>query len=147
MTSIADLVGSRKDLTIKMGSARLQVAYDPNMVTMAESAKIMRQAEEGDPLAMGTRLERVLIDWDLVGPLVADVEVEIEGESDEDGEPAFTNERKTVVAAGDKVPLKADVIQYLPNQLLLTILTKVQEDAAPNPTSRKPTPIRSQRRG
>lgn len=146
MTSIADLVGSRKDLTIKMGSGRLMVAYDPNMVTMAESAKIMRQAEEGDPLAMGTRLERVLIEWDLVGPLEADVETAADGE-DDDGDPVFTTERKTIVAAGDKIPLKADVIQYLPNQLLLTILTKVQEDAAPNPTSRKPTPIRSQRRG
>ncbi len=146
MTSIADLVGSRKDLTIKMGSGRLMVAYDPNMVTMAESAKIMRQAEEGDPLAMGTRLERVLIEWDLVGPLEADVETAVEGDEGDD-DPTFAVERKTIVAAGEKVPLKADVIQYLPNQLLLTILTKVQEDAAPNPTFRKPTQIGSRRRG
>jgi hypothetical protein len=144
MTSIADLVGSRKDLTVKMGAKRLDVAYDPNMVTMAESAKIMRQAEEGDPLAMGTRIERVLIEWDLTGPLEAEVETELEGD---DGEPVFKVERKTIVAAGEKVPLKADVIQYMPNKLLLTILTQVQEDAAPDPTSRKPTPIRSQRRG
>ena len=145
MTSIADLIASRKDLTIKMGTARLNVAYDPNMVTMAESAKIMREAEDGNPLAMGVRLERVLVDWDLEGPLVADVDVP-DGE-DEDGEPTFTTERKQIVEEGKKVPIKADVIQYLPNQLLLTILTKVQEDAAPNPTSRKPTPLRSRQRG
>jgi hypothetical protein len=145
MTSISDLIASRKDITIKMGSGRLQVSYDPNMITMAESAKIMRKAEEGDPLAMGERLERVLVDWDLMGPLVADVDVE-DGE-DDDGEPSFRTERQTVVEEGKKVPLKADVIQYLPNQILLTVLTKVQEDAAPNPTSRKPTPIGSRRRG
>jgi hypothetical protein len=145
MTSISDLIAERKDLTIKIGKGRLQVAYDPNMVTMAESAKIMRQAEEGDPLAMGTRLERVLVEWDLVGPLMADVEVE-DGE-DEDGDPTFRTERQEIVEEGKKVPLKADVLQYLPNQLLLTVLTKVQEDAAPNPTSRRPTPIGSRRRG
>lgn len=145
MTSIADLIASRKDLTIKIGAGRLQVAYDPNKVTMAESAKIMRQAEEGDPLAMGTRLERVLVDWDLTGPLVAEVDVP-DGE-DEDGEPVFRSEVQTVVEEGKKVPLKAEIIQYLPNQILLTVLTKVQEDAAPNPTSRRPTPIGSRKRG
>jgi hypothetical protein len=81
----------------------------------------------------------------LDAPNLADVDVE-DGE-DDDGEPSFRTERQTVVEEGKKVPLKADVIQYLPNQILLTVLTKVQEDAAPNPTSRKPTPIGSRRRG
>ena len=145
MTSIADLIESRKDLRIKVGKGYLNVAYDPNMITMAESAKIMRKAEEGDPLAMGERLERVLVDWDATGPVTAEVDVQ-DGE-DEDGEPVYRSEVQTIVEDGKKIPLKAEVLQYLPNIVLLTVLTKVQEDAAPNPTSRKPTPIGSRRRG
>jgi hypothetical protein len=145
MTSISDLIASRKDLTIKMGKGRLNVAYDPNMITMAESSKIMKKAQEGDPLAMGERLERVLVDWELEGLLEADVDVP-DGE-DDDGEPLFRTERQVIVEDGKKIPLKAEVIQYLPNEILLAILNQVQEDAAPNPTSRKPTPIGSRRRG
>ena len=145
MTSIANLIESRKDLKIKVGKGYLNVSYDPNMVTMAESVRLQRLSEEGDQLVLGTRLERILVEWDADGPVEADVDVE-DGE-DDDGEPVYRTERQTIVEDGKRIPLKAEILQYLPNQVLLAILTKVHEDAAPNPTSRKPTPIGSRRRG
>lgn len=145
MTSIADLIASRRDLSIKVGKGRLNVAYDPNMVTMAESARLQRLAEDGDPLVLGTRLERMLLEWDADGPVKAEVDVE-DGE-DENGDPLYRREFQTIVEDGKRIPLKAEVLQYLPNEVLLSIITKIHEDAAPNPTSRRPTQIGSRRRG
>ena len=122
MPSIANLVEDRAEAVISIGGGELHVAYRPKRVTMAEDARRQRLADDGDSFALAKAMERLLISWDLDGPII---------EESDDGLEI------TRVSAGESVPLDPEVMQFIPLPILVAIMQGVQLDAMPDPGKRR----------
>ena len=136
MPSVAEFVTNDAETTLKIGKNEIPVVvrYRPNEMTTSRLAEMDVRQEAGDMLAFLHMFEKVVIEFDLEGPLYGDVPV-VDAKGNpviEGGDPVY--ERQEIVAAGDTIPVDAEILQYMSMPLLGMIWRGLAEDqSAPDP--------------
>jgi hypothetical protein len=117
---LADIVDDRRECEVDLGNgATLPVVYHPQRVTAGFYSRAMKLLREDDPGFACKALEDVLISMDLEGPIDGRLEDGSWGRIVEEGAP---------------VPITADVLQWIPQWILMGILDGIARDSAPDPT-------------
>lgn len=121
-----DFAKERKDLTVATPIGDIEVVYRPNALTPSDEARLAASREDGAVAAFRELLEqfcRVLVAWDLVGPVYNSVT------GDE------------IVAEDVPIPVRPDILQHVASPIITLIFRTINEDNVPksSKTSRNQT--------
>lgn len=108
--SFSNLVENERTVAIDINGNDLHVTYRPSKLSPAFMTKIGEDIEDDDELAFARLFCSIVADWDLEGPI---------------GEDEF------VVEHGQKVPLEAEYVSWVPAAILRYIIEQIGEDSAP----------------
>jgi hypothetical protein len=138
MPSVAEFVQDEATTVIKLGKNKdipVEIVYRPSQMTADRIDQMTRRDADGDSLAFLRLIEEVLVEWDIEGPLTADVLV-----TNDDGTPKLSDdgnemfERQIIVKEGDLIPIDADVLKYMNSATIVGVWRELmQEQAGPDP--------------
>lgn len=113
---LTDFSRERRDLVIPTPSGDINVTYSPNVLTPSDEAKILA-ARANSPVdsyrELLTQFCRILIAWDLVGPVL----------NSDSGEE--------IVAEDAPIPVKPEILQHVPSPVITLIFRAISEDNVP----------------
>lgn len=138
MPSVSEFVQDEATETIhlgKNGNIPVEITYRPSQMTADRTAQMTRRDAEGDSLAFLRLFEEIVIEWDVEGPLTADVLV-----TDKSGNPALTEngneifEREVIVKEGDIIPIDVNVLKYMAASTIVGIWRELNQlQSGPDP--------------
>lgn len=136
MARVSDFVRDEATCSIPVGDGgeKLTITYRPSRITADSADKLQRYIDERDALAFARHFVDIVVDWDLEGPLYGEIPV-----LDERGKPIYDEEgnevveRKSIVDAGQIVPLKAGVLKYMPQAMMNHVYQELNNDMSPDP--------------
>lgn len=138
MAQVSDFIKDSATLTIEGGSEPTTITYRPSRMNDESTSRFRRYVEEEDSNAFTTFFLEVVSDWNLTGPLYAEVPV-----LDDNGETVRNPdtggeliERRLIVSDGETIPLRVDVVRHIPTSVLTMIWQKLNEDMIPNQPTR-----------
>jgi len=136
MAKVSDFVRDEAMCTISIGDEKAYITYRPSQMTAAATEKLQRYIDERDSLAFARHFAEIVLQWDIEGPVYGDVPVRDEyGDVMYDDDGNEVTERKTIVEVGEIVPLKPNVLQYVPQALLSHVYQELNNDLGPNQTT------------
>jgi len=106
-----------KTIDIDFGHDILTVEYRPSAMVVASDDDDEDESEDGNPLA--ERICQVIVSWNAEGPIPY---IETGGKA-----------IGSIVAEGQTIPLRPEVVQYIAVPALAGILTELNRDALPDP--------------
>lgn len=150
--SIADFETRERSTIVELeqrdGKAlRLALTYDPVFLSEAATQTTQDLSEDGDPLGSAEMFCRLVLDWQLVGPLVTSVLARDDNDRikrDERGRPVW--ERVEVVPPGEPVPLDPEIVQYLPTAFTLAVWREIGRELNGDPKPNRHARRASRRR-
>ena len=138
MPSVAEFVQDEATTVIKLGKNKdipVEIVYRPSQMTADRIDQMTRRDADGDSLAFLRLVEEVIVEWDIEGPLTADVLV-----TNEDGTPKLSDsgneifERQIIVKEGDLIPIDTDVLKYMNSATIVGVWRELmQEQNGPDP--------------
>lgn len=126
---------------------KMSLTYDPSAMTERATQDIQDMAEDGDPLSMAELFCTTVTSWEFMGPLTAKVYARDERGRvvrDDNGRPI--QERFEVVPAGQPIPIDPEVLQYLPNAIVLGIWRAIGKEVSGDPKPNRHSRRASRRR-
>jgi hypothetical protein len=131
MPSLRSLVPEQRTLDFDFGDgATVRIVYDPREITYTPEEIESRRDDEDVRNANAEDLARAVISWDITGPVPI--------------KATKTHAVGSLVAEDQVIPLDAEVISYLPFEVVATLVLAVTLDGQPDPTK---TRNKLQRRG
>lgn len=109
-----DLLNERREVRVKTSLGDLKVVYRPNALTPADLSAYANLKGVDMVKAEIENLANTVVEWDLVGPLYD-----------------RTDNNKLIVEEDTPVPLKKEILQYVPTSILGAVMKTILEDAAP----------------
>lgn len=140
MPSVVEFVQDEATTTIHLSNGRgatydVEITYRPSAMTADATDQMARRDSDGDVLAFLRMFEDVVIEWDIEGPLTANVLVKDDAGNpvlSQDGNELF--ERQILVAEGDIIPIDVNYLKYIPSPTLVGVWRGlVQEQSGPDP--------------
>jgi hypothetical protein len=111
---VADLAKERSEVVVNTPLGQVRVTYRPNVRTPADEARMANATGEDAYREMLESLHKLIVEWDLVGPVY----------DAEDG--------SLVIEEDAEVPTKPQITQHISSTLLGMIFTAMLEDMRPN---------------
>lgn len=109
--SFSNIVEDSRTVAIDINGHDLHVSYNPSRLSPAYMSKIGDTFEdEEDALAFARLFCEIVVDWDLEGPI---------------------GEGEHAVGHGEKVPMVAETVAWVPAAILRYIIEQIGEDSAP----------------
>lgn len=140
MPSVAEFVQDEATTTVKIrtasgGEIPVEITYRPSAMTADRTNQMTRRDAEGDNLAFLRLFEEVIVEWNVEGPLTADVLI-----VDDRGQPKLTAdgneqfERQVIVQAGQTIPIDPDVLKYMSTPTIVGVWRELMnEQNGPDP--------------
>lgn len=110
---LTDILAEKRTIVVTTGVGDIELKYRPNAVTPQLQAQLMQTRESNDATTMLKVMEKVFDDWDVIGPLA----------NPETGE--------IVIADGEKIPLTAEFLNFLPTTITGAMFSAAAEDMLP----------------
>lgn len=111
MVSFGSLVKDNATVAVEFDTGDvLHVTYKPSTLSPAFMEQMAEEVDDDDPQGFAKLFCEVVTDWDLEGPF---------------------GQGKHAVKAGEKVPLKPEVVSWVPTGIMRFILQEIGEDSAP----------------
>lgn len=114
---LSELAKDRRDTTIGTPLGPLKVTYRPNALTSVDAAELAAARGDESFRVLLRQMEQLIVEWDLVGPIFQ------------------KGTDKVVVEADQPIPIKAEVLQYVPYGVLNDIFVAIQNDKNPKSTT------------
>jgi hypothetical protein len=131
MPSLRSLVPEQRTLDFDFGDgATVRIVYDPREVTYTPEEIEARRDSEDVRNANAEDLARAVIEWDITGPVPV--------------KATKTHAVGSLVPENETIPLDAEIISYLPFEVVATLVMAVTLDGQPDPTK---TARKLQKRG
>jgi hypothetical protein len=111
---VADLAKERREVLVNTPLGQVRVSYRPNVRTPADEARMAQATGEDAYREMLESMQKLVVDWELVGPVY----------DAEDG--------SIIIAEDEPVPTKPEVLQHISSTLLSMIFQEMLEDMRPN---------------
>lgn len=133
--SLEDFDSGQRETTVELDLSNgrvgiCKVTYEPNLMTDALTDQIQQLADDGDTLAAAEVFCQVVKAWGFTGPLTAQIiATDATGKVVRDettGEPLW--KRDLIVPAGETVPVRPQVIQYMRSDVIIGIWRKLNEE-------------------
>lgn len=140
MPSVSEFVQNEAETTItlenkKGNSVKIYCRYKPADMTTGRLERMAALERDGDITAFAQMFCDVVLEWDLEGPLYADMPV-----LDEHGDQVYSEkgsalfEREEIVGSGDTIPLDADHVKHMNAGALGMIWRELSaEQSGPDP--------------
>jgi hypothetical protein len=114
---LSDILAAKRTITVGTDVGDIELKYFPNAVTPQLQAQLNATRETNDSTTMLQVMANVFCDWDVVGPLV----------NPETGE--------IVVPDGEKIPLTAEFLNFLPTTITGAMFSAAADDMLPKSKS------------
>lgn len=128
---INNLALERRDIVLNTSNGDMHLTVAPRALTANDQAKLSLARGNGDEFLreLLRQMARLIISWDVVGPLQETVV------DDETGDELVV----TIVAAGEPVPPTKEYLQYIDQVTLGDIYQAIIEAVRPKETTSKPS--------
>lgn len=132
MPSVSEFVQDEATTVIKLGRNKdipVEITYRPSQMTADRIEQMQRRDDAGDSLAFLRLVEEVIVEWDIEGPLTADVLlVDDRGDAilSDNGNEQF--ERQIIVKEGDTIPIDVDVLKYMNSSTIVGVWRELLQD-------------------
>lgn len=131
---VADFISDHREITVTHNNRKLRVVYKPSRYNSEYVKKLEEMREEGNSnRKIGVYSICTLVEsWDMEGPLQVEIPL-----LDESGDPIVDDfgvekfQTKTIVSAGDMVPVSSDVVRYFSQDFMTALIGKINEDMDP----------------
>lgn len=121
MPSLRSLVPEQRTLDLDWGNGQtVRIVYDPREVTYTPEEIESRRDSEDVRNANAEDLARAVLEWDITGPVPV--------------KATKTHALGSLVPDGETIPLDAEIISYLPFEVVAALVMAVTMDGQPDPT-------------